>query len=327
MISTMMAKSKAVIKSFFRRSFLRGLLRRVYLRKGMEFPSMVQIEITNYCNARCIMCPHDKLSREIGHIDQRLFTKLIDECARNRRYVKSVLPNHFGEPFLNPLLPEYIRYAKQKVPKSEICIFTNGSLLNEENARKILESGLDVITVSFDGFSKQTYERIRRQLNFDDVNKNIMRLLDLKKTLKKNKPRIELAYVEIEENKAETEAFIKKWQGIIDKVHIGFFCNWGGAVEGEEVIGTRQLNFKRKPCTRLWSHLLVFRNGDVPLCCQDFNGDYILGNANQASIKEIWEGITINRYRQLHLAGKFGQIPICKICNFWKQQGEPIWWW
>jgi len=327
MISTIRSKVKESLRLILRIGFLRACLRAVYIRESLAFPSMVQIETTNICNARCSICPHEKLSREIGHIDTNLYRKIIDECAGNRMHVKTILPNHFGEPLLNPLLFEYIRYAKQKVPNSEICIFTNGSLLNEDNSLKILESGLDVINISFDGFSKETYERIRRNLNFDQVNSNIVGFLNLKNRMKKRKPRIELAYVEIEDNKAETEDFIKKWRGVVDKVHVGLFCNWGGAVVGKEIIGSQHLNLKRKPCTRLWSHLLIFRNGDVPLCCQDFNGEYLLGNALRSSVGGIWHGEELNRYRQLHMKGQFEQIPICKVCNFWKQQGEPIWWW
>ena len=321
---------KKILNLIFKIGFFKAFMRRMHLKKRLDFPSMVQIEITNACNAQCLMCPHDKLTRKIGSIDANLYKKIIDESAENQIRVKTILPNHFGEPLINPHLYDYIKYAKEKVPKSEICIFTNGSLLNKENAIKIIESGLDVISISFDGFSKNTYERIRGNLNFDEVNTNITRLLDLKKKMKKKTPRIELAYVEIEENKRETEEFINRWESLVDNVNIGVFCNWGGMVPGKEVAKKNKasaLNPKRSPCTRLWSHLLIFRNGDVPLCCQDFDGKNLLGNVATSSIREIWNGEVLNRYRDLHIKGKFNEIHICKECNFWKQQGEPIWWW
>lgn len=323
-------KIKKILKLIFKIDFFKVFTRRIYLKKRLDFPSMVQIEITNACNAQCLMCPHDKLTRKIGNIDADLYKKIIDESAANQFRVNTILPNHFGEPLLNPRLYDHIKYAREKVPKSDICIFTNGSLLTEENTIKILDSGLDVINISFDGFSKNTYERIRRNLNFDEVNTNLTRLLALKKKMKKKTPRIDLSYVEIEENKRETEEFIKKWKSLVDKIHIGVFCNWGGMVNGQVVAKGEKVtafNPKRSPCTRLWSHLLIFRNGDVPLCCQDFNGEYLLGNVATSSIREIWNGEVLNRYRDLHIKGKFNEIPICKACNFWRQQSEPIWWW
>lgn len=319
---------KNIIKVLFGLPILRSTARNlIFLKSNKVFPPILQVEITNACNACCTICPHEKIRREIGQVDEGLFRRIIDECSRHPVHMKSILLNHFGEPFLNPRLEEFIRYVKAAMPAVQTAMFSNGSLIDDARAEAIVKSGLDLISVSFDGFSKKTYETIRRNLNFESVNANINRLLEARRRLCSSKPRIEISYVEVEENKNETEAFIAEWKPRVDKVNIGVFCNWGGAVP--ENLGTKEtlLKRKRKPCIRLWSHMLIFRNGDVPLCCQDYDGIYLLGNVRRQSIQEIWHGEILNRYRMLHEKGAFDEIPICKVCNFWEQQTDPIWWW
>lgn len=325
----MKLKWKKMVKTigsfFLRNEVLRNWVRGSYLKRRLAFPSMVQVEITNACNAKCTMCPHQKMSRKIENIEIGLFEKIVKECANNSQYVLTFLPNHFGEPLLNPHLPEYIKYVKKNLPKVETAIFTNGSLLNEGKSIELINAGLDMINVSFDGFSKDTYEKIRIGLKFNEVNENILNFINLKKQMKRKKPFINLAFIAMSENVSEVSDFIKKWESLADAVSIGTFCNWGGEVIGEAV--TSRQNTGRNPCTRLWSHMLIFVNGNVPLCCQDYNGNYILGNIYKQTLKEIWQGEIIKEYRRLHSEGKFYELPICRNCNFWEQQNEPIWWW
>ena len=78
-----------------------------------------------------------------------------------------------GEPLLDKLLFKRIDYIKENLKNSEVGLNSNAMLMDEEKARKICESGLDTISFSVDGASKQTYEYIRVNLNYDVVKKNI----------------------------------------------------------------------------------------------------------------------------------------------------------
>ena len=321
----LMALAKRVVRPLMSAGPLRRLLRKVYLRRRLSFPSMVQVEVTNACNARCIMCPHQKMTRVKAPISDALFSKIMEECVRNKDKVLAFLPNNFGEPLLNPRLADYVALARKDLPGAEIAIFTNGALLNAVRAKELIGNGLDQINISFDGFSKETYEKIRIGLNFDEVNDNVAAFIGLRNSLGRKKPLVNLAFVAMPENAGEIPAFRNKWASLADKITIGTFCNWGGEVPGEVTSSVR--NTVRHPCTRLWSHFIVLNNGDVPLCCQDYNGEYLLGNINKQSIAEIWNGAAINRYREFHLRRELDAVPICRSCNFWQQQNEPIWWW
>lgn len=73
----------------------------------------IYIEPTNYCNLRCIMCPHSKVKMKEGFMEWDLFQKIADD-------VSSYNPNSFiqlfyvGESLLNPRAVQMIKYLKQK---------------------------------------------------------------------------------------------------------------------------------------------------------------------------------------------------------------------
>ena len=176
-------------------------------------PKEVDIGTTNFCNANCIMCPHNKL-KKMGTMNMRLYKKIIDDCSDMG--VKSVCLSFFGEPFLDKDIIKKIKYAKEKELK--VVFYSNASLMDKEKAKEIIEAGLDSIIISCDGFYKETYEKIRRNLNFDVVKKNIENLVKLKKDLKSYKPRIGLVFVEIDQSEKEIKEYYKHRKNKVDSI-------------------------------------------------------------------------------------------------------------
>lgn len=314
---------KKIIKFLFKIKLLKSFVRQLYLKRLLKFPSSVQPEIINACNANCIMCPHSRIKREIGEMDFGLYKKIIDECSKGKP--KAILPFLNGEPLLNPQLINYIRYAKEKNKKSEIAIFTNASLLNEKMSLEILNSGLDRMVISFDGCHKETYEKIRRGLNFDIVNNNVLRFFQLRKEMRKRKPQVSLVIIKMKETEKEIKEFFKKWKKWADSVSVDVYKNWGGEIKGENENETADV--KRFPCVRLWYQFAILRDGGVPICCLDYDGKYTIGSIKENTIREIWHGERINNYRNLHLKKLYREIPICKNCNGWMWLDAPFWWW
>ncbi len=315
---------KIIIRTIIRFEPLKRLLRDISLRKLRKFPHLVQPEITNACNANCIMCPQEEMTRKIGEMDFNLYRKIIDECSKNRARVKTICPFLNGEPLLNHRLKDHISYAKEKNRKAEVIIYTNASLLDEKRALELMDSGLDKMFISFDGCTKETYERIRQNLDFEIVNNNVLRFFQLKKQLKRKKPQVDLSIIEMEETKRETEKFITKWKPLADSVTVKDFSNWGGKFSEKDQ--KKELKIERYPCPRLWFHLVILRDGNVAICCLDYDGKFILGNVKKNSIREIWNGEVINNYRSLHIRGEYEKISICEKCNSWKFSLPLLWW-
>jgi radical SAM protein with 4Fe4S-binding SPASM domain len=271
------------------------------------FPPVVRIESTNICNASCTTCPRDQLTRKFGVMDFDLFQKIIDECAAHKTH--RIHLHNFGEPLIDRELTKKISYAKDRGMK--VRVFSNLSLLTEELAQGLVSSGLDDIKISFDGYTKETFENIRRKLKFEDVVHNIRLLIDTKNRMGSSTPKVGLTFVETPENSHEKELFLEEWKGMADNTIITKYHNWGG-----KVISHAQA--KLIPCPRIWSTLTVLWNGDVALCCLDFDGSVILGNVRTQSIADIYQSDKINDIRNYHLTWQYSRIPICSDCSLRK---------
>ena len=285
------------------------------LEKG--YPEGLDIGITNLCNANCIMCPHSRL-KKMGTMDMKLYKKIIDNCSKLG--IKQVTLSFFGEPLLDKTLIEKIKYAKDK--KMFVAFYSNASLLNETWANDLVLSGLDSITISLDGNSKETYDKIRRNLDFDVTKKNIHGLVNMRKALGKNNPKINLVLVELEENKKEIGDFYREWKDKVDSINIINMRNWANDLDKK---GTKEsFHYKkivRKPCSLIWQRMIVDWNGDVVLCCDDWNHSTILGNLKNQTIEEVWKGDKLKEIRKAHMEGKFHKIKLCSACN-----KKSIWW-
>jgi radical SAM protein with 4Fe4S-binding SPASM domain len=68
-------------------------------------------------------------------------------------------------------------------------------------------------------------------------------------------------------------------------------------------------------CTFPWNALVVFFNGDVVACAQDFFGRQRLGNAGDAQLLDIWNGMPMQQLRRAHAAGDTAPFPACRECD------------
>ena len=126
--------------------------RRVYLP---QFPLHLDIELTNICNLKCSMCFQKYMKSNKGLMKWALYKKIIDEGAV--KGLAAIKLQVRGESFLHPDLMRCIKYAKEK-GIMDVQITTNGTLLDEEKSRKIIESGLDMIIFSLDSNHRISYE-------------------------------------------------------------------------------------------------------------------------------------------------------------------------
>ncbi len=280
-------------------------------------PSTVEIGITNACNSDCIMCPHSKL-KNIGFMKSELFEKIIDDCAKSG--IKSVTLSFFGEALLDKKLIEKIKYAKSKGLR--VGFFSNASLMNEIWAHKLIESGLDYINISFDAYKKETYEKIRKGLSFEITRENIKRLVELKKQLNSKTPAINLAFVELTENQGEIKDFYKDWKGKVQDINVLNMRNWAGQIGKESKSSFHfKSKDKRRPCSLIWQKMIVDWNGEVVLCCDDWNHSVVLGDLNKQTLMHVWNGEKLRKIRELHKKGEFNKIGICSNCN-----KKTVWW-
>lgn len=284
-------------------------LRWPWLFRLAKAPMSLGIEATNACNLRCLMCHREVMTREVGFMDFDLFK----ECARQgiEMGVRLIVPFNYGESLLHPKLVDMVEYVKFLSKDTLVKINTNGMLMTREYAEALVNAGIDEITFSLEGCTKEHHEEIAIGSKYEKVLANLMNLIDMKKG--NEKPQIRVCMVRMEETASALKQFTKQWQPLVDTITI-HDVNTGYGTLKDRRVEKRPLK-RRVPCRELWLKLQVLWNGDVTVCCIDYDGRLKIGNIQNNSLHELWFGAELTRMREVHQAREFERIPICNKCD------------
>ncbi len=300
LIPVMLWRMSLIFRDFRRRS-----------DRVRSLPVRLWIETSSACNLRCIMCPNkDFPAARKGVMRIELFKKIIDEA---RHFAHDVYLHHRGEPLLNPALFDMIRYAGAAGLKTRF--HTNGALLDEEKARRLLEAAPDLVSFSVDGFTRDSYEHIRGGAVFEQTVDNILRLAALRRELKLKKPYIVIEKIRFrswaESRDAAAVAALRRrfMDAGVDEIIEKEEYVWADptAAQPEGIRST-------SPCTFPWYAMVICHDGTVTPCPQDFYAHLALGNVNESSLGEIWNGEKYREHRR-RLATDVDSLPICRKCD------------
>ena len=242
-------------KSISKNKTLQRAVRHVVVNRKLKFPEVVSIESSSHCNADCIMCPRELLTRSKGNMPIELYHKVIDECAAYKRQLRLIQPFMFGEPFINKRLVEMIQYTKSKIPTVPVNVSTNGSLINPSKAQEIIDSGLDKINIDIDGATKETFEDVRIGLDYEQVASNARYLMDLKRKTGATVPEITVTIINMDRTADEIEAFREQWGAAADHVVVQSYTTWTGSVEDRntgEMADSSSAGGFTFPCKHPW---------------------------------------------------------------------------
>lgn len=284
------------------------------------FPTRVWIELSSRCNLSCRFCVNKNLpAHQKGDMDFNLYTKIIDEIAGK---VFDVNLFHRGEPLLNKNIIPMIAYANRKGVRTRI--HTNATLMDKELGRKMIIAGLDLISFSFDGYTKEIYEKNRAGAVFEESLVNIVDFLKVKRNLKSEKPYTIVQIIQngeklsVNETLKQKKAFLENFKGLpLDKMVIRKPHNWGGLLKADGMNNEiKEAGVKKcMCCTFPWYSLTVFYDGKVFLCPQDFEGKICLGDASKEKIEEIFNGEIIRDIRERFKSGIIDDMVPCRNCD------------
>ncbi len=276
-------------------------------------PSRIWIELTDHCNLKCPLCPNQSLPKgKKGYISPELFKKIIDQISRQ---VYDLNLFHRGEPLLHPHLIELINYAQGRgVP----CrIHTNATILSGSLSKQILTTDLEVLSFSFDGTNAATYEKNRYPAKFEATLGNIKDFLALKKESQKRKPVTVLQMMGVEENHPgpELKKLVSSLKSLgLNRVVFRQPHNWGGAIpfsSGSSTIRKKALF----ACTFPWYALVIYWDGRVGPCPQDFFSRMIIGDTGKQTIQEIWNGPQMQKFRSKIRDREYPGLEPCRECD------------
>lgn len=280
------------------------------------FPIEVGVELAAACNLKCVMCPVPTTSRPAQLMDPSLARAVIDQLAEESGFV--FLPQGFGETMLHPRWAEMVGYAAERGVRP-IAMLTNATLLDETNVARILDLGVDILVVSIDGVTPETYSAVRIGGNLEKVEANVLRLLEARGD--DRGPKLVLRIIRMQDTADEIDDFFARWRpriGPQDEIHINEYNDWAGKVDDFSVDGIQATAPNRAPCRMLWRNLSVHADGKVSACCFDSEAELIVGDLTAGdTLGGVWRGQRLARLRRIHLEGRFEELAICARCRTW----------
>jgi radical SAM protein with 4Fe4S-binding SPASM domain len=298
------------------------------LKKPIQWglPMTVSIEPTTACNLRCPECPSGlrSFTRETGNLKEDFFRKTIDSIHNRLMYLIFYFQ---GEPYINPKFLEMVSYANQKGIYT--ITSTNGHFLNDDNARKTIESGLNRLIISVDGTTQDTYENYRKEGNLETVLQGARNVVKWKKQMQSSTPHIIFQFLVVKPNEHQIDDIYKLAEEIgIDEVKLKTAQVYDYE-NGNELIPTNEkyARYIKKAdgtysvkhslinhCWKLWHACVITWDGLVVPCCFDKDATHRLGDLKKNTLKEVWQATRYEIFRK-NLVKSREEIDICVNCT------------
>ena len=301
------------------REYRRLWSERPQTRNPGPFPLHLDIETTNLCNLRCVMCPRTKyLARRnwkwspqgLGSMDFDVYKSIIDQGAAGGAY--SVKLNMLGEPLVHPRVTDQVAYAHQQ--GLYVMINTNAMLLDEKMSADLLEAGLDDVFFSLDAPNKAMFERIRPGARFETVLENIRRFVEIKNQRDKKHVQTRASMVTDvlhPTTTAEKEVYGKLVLSLgVEEIGFG--------PEDDHLADHSAENMRLENgfvCDQIYQRTFVTWDGAIVPCCGHWEREYLMGRIDETSLAAAWHNKAYQRLRQAHEAGRFQTISICRRCS------------
>lgn len=251
----------------------------------------INIELTSRCNKNCWMCGRRKVDREYpqlaldyGDIDFELLEMIAPQIPEG-----IVVQFHRdGEALLYPHFGAAVKLFQNNIRN----IVTNGKLLVEK-ADEII-GNLETLSVSI-------FE------NDEEADEQYKILDEFLKIKNDRKPFVTLRLI-----------------GDVDSSRYDSL----GQMYIRRVLHSPMGSFnyrKRKPtipeigiCWDFLGHPCINHKGDFSICVRfDPKGIGVLGNVNDASLEDLWNGEKRRKWKELHVAGRRNEVPLCSNCEYW----------
>ena len=237
----------------------------------------------------------------------KTFKKIIDEGVEHGLCAIKLNSGGRGEPTLNKLLPEMVAYAKSK-GVMDIYFNTNATLLDRDIGTKLIQAGLDRISISFEGTEAGVYEKYRVGASFEKVLKNIKDFIKLRDKMNAKKPLVRIQTVALPELLHSMGEYTEFWGGLVDEVAF---------IDFKDYAYTQRDLIYDWACPYLWQRMMVRWDGTISICQFDYSNSYNLGNVNNDdTIRSAWKGNTMEEIRELNKNGKTHEIEVCNGCSF-----------
>lgn len=272
-------------------------------------PWEIRIEVTNKCNLKCVFCDREAMKRKVQNMDLRLFDKICREAVSFG--IPIIGLNRFGEPTLNPDLPDMVAIAKgHKAKRVEFA--TNATTLTEALSAKLIAAGLDRIEFSIDSSTPKLYNELRVGADFARTQENIMTFLRLNHRAG-NKVKTFVSFICMSQNASQMKGYKAYWKDKVDGIIFYPFAGYGNLAK---LHATTPFGRERQKCLLLYYIMSAYSNGMAGLCCAgDPNATISTVDLNTHTVEQAWNSLQANRIRDIHIKKDLSKLPICMNCD------------
>ncbi len=300
-------------------------------------PYIYIIDPCNACDLRCPLCPTGArtLNRSTRMMSLECFQGLIDQV---KPYAVEIILYSWGEPFLHPQIFDMVRYAQKNNIGTNISSHFNH--ITDEMIDRIIDSGLENISISLDGVSQEVYQVYRVNGKVDDVISGIRRLQLRKKERKSRTPNVEWQFIVMKHNEHE----IPQAEKLARDLEVEQFRLLGVGLPFEEL--TNQTLAEQwisdtpeyrgyhpekilqrgylydESCFYPFRTLVINPDGGVAPCCAISHEQWDFGDVHKESLWDIWNNRKYQSARSLFSRHPVAErVPtVCDGCLLYNQK-------
>lgn len=289
----------------------------------LDTPYTLAIDPCNLCNFKCKFCAmqssNEAQSYEKQMMPLSLFKKIIDDISVFPNKLKVLRVNGQGEPLLNKDITEMIRYAKSKGVADFIETITNGSRLNPQFNRQLIESGINRVRISVEAVSAEGYYEIAGvKIDFEKFLENIRDLHE------RSGDACEI-YIKTVDAAVDTpekeQRYYQLFEGICDRIWIDgvgpLWSDWDELNQNFDIRKTGMHGQKLQTvqvCPYSFYSLIINADGEVTVCCADWRRKFVVGDLKRQSLYEIWNSERLRTFWKDMLSGRKDQYEMCRKC-------------
>jgi radical SAM protein with 4Fe4S-binding SPASM domain len=289
---------------------------------------LVQIFPVYACNFKCNYCALSLPHAERGYVsnakflDFDLYCKAIDELRGFPKKLRLLRFAGTGEPLLHPKIAEMVAYAAQADIADSIDIVTNGSLLSEEMSRALVAAGVSRVRISVQGVSREKY--LETTATYADLEKIVANAAGF--YARRGQAELYIKIIDSAlESKKDEERFFQLFGDICDALSIEHLVPATWRINYSRLAHKSKLDKTQngfpvnlaKICPQPFYMLQVNPDANLVPCCA-MESPLALGSLKNESMRDIWLGKTLNRFRRMLLDGRRGENPVCRDCQLFR---------
>lgn len=246
-------------------------------------PSFYNIQIVDGCPQTCSYCPYPLFGGDIlnrrGEMPVEKFASI---CESIHRFSEDAVVSLslWGEPSFHSDIVSLVEKVAERKTLS-LIIETTGIGWKAETLSEIRDKAPRAIDwiVSLDADDPRLYRELR-----GEGQEEALQTAELLFTLFPN--HVYLQAVRMQRNEENLETFYRKWKERTDTIIIQKYDHFAGFLPQRKVTDLSPI--KRFPCRHNQRDMVIRMDGTVPLCREDVNNKYVLGNIFNDDIEQLW---------------------------------------